>query len=67
MMADFKEMIDQEPLSPESWARFWEETFQKSLDITKKRHATGQENFELIYRNEVYMAEVLMNMITSYS
>ena len=66
-MADFKEMINREPLKPESWAKFWEETFEKSLAVTKKRIADGQENFKLIYRNEVYVAEVLMNMITTYS
>lgn len=66
-MADLKEMIDRQPLTVESWMAFWEDIFAKSLDVTKKREAAGQEDFVLIFRNEVYVAEVLMNMVTSYT
>lgn len=67
MMADFKALMNREPLTMKSWTVFLEEMFFKSLAATNKRHAGGQENFELIYRNEIYLAEVLMNMITSYT
>ncbi|EFX75306.1 hypothetical protein DAPPUDRAFT_306827 [Daphnia pulex] len=51
-------------LTPENWTNFLEKQLEKSLEATKKRE---RENFVLIYRNEVYVAEVLMNMITSYT
>lgn len=67
MHDEFKASIQSEPLTPESWASFWENMYQKSLAATNKRLAEGLENFVLIYRNEIYMYEVLMNMITSYT
>ncbi len=67
MLDDFNEMKNRELLTPESWTAFLEDVFQKSLATTNKRVADGQENFVLIYRNEVYLAEVLMNMITTYT
>ena len=65
-MDDFNAMRNREPLTPESWATFMEDVLQKSVATTNKRLAGGQEDFVLIYRNEVYLYEVLMNMITSY-
>lgn len=65
-MDDFNAMRNREPLTPENWATFMEDVLQKSVATTNKRLAGGQEDFVLIYRNEVYLYEVLMNMITSY-
>lgn len=64
MVNDFKETMDRELLTAESWTSFMEKELEKSLVATKKREL---ENFVLIYRNEVYVYEVLMNMITSYT
>ena len=64
MLDDFKATTEREALTAESWTSFLEKQLEKSLVATKKRE---QENFVLIYRNEVYVAEVLMNMITSYT
>jgi hypothetical protein len=64
MLDDFKATVDKGALTGESWTSFLEKQLEKSLVATKKRE---QENFVLIYRNEVYVAEVLMNMITSYT
>ncbi|KAI9563805.1 hypothetical protein GHT06_011271 [Daphnia sinensis] len=64
MVNDFKAMMESELLTAESWTSFMEKELEKSLVATKKREL---ENFVLIYRNEVYVYEVLMNMITSYT
>lgn len=64
MVNDFKETMDRELLTAESWTSFMEKELEKSVVATKKREL---ENFVLIYRNEVYVYEVLMNMITSYT
>lgn len=64
MVNDFKETMDRELLTAESWTSFMEKELEKSMVATKKREL---ENFVLIYRNEVYVYEVLMNMITSYT
>lgn len=64
MVNDFKATMEQELLTAESWTSFMKKEFEKSLEASKKREL---ENFVLIYRNEIYVAEVLMNMITSYT
>ena len=53
-------------LTVESWKKFWQEQFDKSLPITNKRAAEGNEDFDEIFRNEFYVSEILMNIMTYY-
>ena len=62
MVEDFKKDVEREPLSVKSWTVFWE----RVVDESTKQEPPFKEDFDLIFRNEVYVAETLMNVMTSY-
>lgn len=39
---------------------------QNSIDTIIKRESEPKEDYVVIYKNEVYLAEVLMNIMTMY-
>ena len=66
MLEDFKKVVDDEPLSVKNWTSFWQRVSEDSIKVTTEREAQGKEDFDLIFRNDVYVTETLMNVMTSY-
>jgi len=64
LLKDFEQYRND--LTVESWTKFCQEQFDKSLPITNKRAAEGNEDFDEIFRNEFYVSEILMNIMTYY-
>lgn len=65
-MDEFKADFEKDPLTPESWNEFWHRMVYHSIETIAKRATEAKEDYVLIYRNEVYLAEVLMNIMTMY-
>ena len=65
-MAEFKKVVEDESLSVKSWTSFWQRALEDSIKVTTEREAQGKEDFDLIFRNEIYVTETLMNVMTSY-
>lgn len=60
-MTEFKEV---NPLTVDSWMGFLEKAMEHSVAETKRRAETGKDDLDLVYKNEVYLCEVMMNIIT---
>lgn len=66
LVAEFKKVVEDESLSVKSWTSFWQRALEDSIKVTTEREAQGKEDFDLIFRNEIYVTETLMNVMTSY-
>lgn len=66
MMKDFEEFTQGKTLDAQLWGQFWEGEFQKSLAVTTKRAGEVQEDYNQIFRNEMYVTELLMNIMSYY-
>ena len=61
-----KMVADAETLSDESqWPDFWQRMFFESMEATGRR--SGDQDFRKIFTNDVYVVEILMNLMFYYS
>jgi len=61
-----KMVADAETLSDESqWPDFWQRMFFESMEATGRR--SGEQDFRKIFTNDVYVVEILMNLMFYYS
>ena len=65
-MDDFKNMVEENPLTIKTWNTFWEKAFFDSLAETQKREAEGKEDLQRVYANEMYLTEVLIDTTAIY-
>ena len=66
MMKDFEEFKQGKQFGAQLWQQFWEGEFEKSLAMTTKRAGEVQEDYDQIFRNEMYVTELLMNIMAYY-
>lgn len=56
---------DAEMLGDDEWPQFWQQMLFESIEATNQRR--GNQNFRRIFSNDVYVAEILMNLMQYYS
>lgn len=67
MVKDFEDHVKDDELTPKMWQQFWTDQFEKSLTITTKRLEDGGfEDHEEVFGNELFTAELMMNIMTHY-
>ena len=64
---NFKMVADAEKLNDDDdeWLQFWKRMFFESMEATS--HRNGNQDFHRIFSNDVYVVEILMNLMLYYS